>query len=52
MTDWWTYLDGVQETFPLSYGPQSDGSLGPEYVIEKARRDRRPGRCLRRRCEQ
>ncbi len=35
MTDWWTYLDGVRETFPLSYGPQSDGSLGPEYVIEK-----------------
>ena len=35
MTDWWTYLDGIRETFPLSYGPQSDGSLGPEYVIEK-----------------
>ena len=34
-TDWWTYLDGIRETFPLSYGPQSDGSLGPEYVIEK-----------------
>ena len=35
MTDWWAYLDGVQSTYPLSYGPQSDGSLGPEYVIEK-----------------
>ncbi|MCV6977932.1 acetolactate synthase large subunit [Mycobacterium bourgelatii] len=35
MTDWWSYLDGVQETYPLSYGPQSDGSLSPEYVIEK-----------------
>jgi len=35
MTDWWAYLDGIRETFPLSYGPQSDGSLGPEYVIEK-----------------
>jgi acetolactate synthase-1/2/3 large subunit len=31
---WWSYLDGVQETYPLSYGPQSDGSLSPEYVIE------------------
>ncbi|MBO0677288.1 acetolactate synthase large subunit [Mycolicibacterium sp. S2-37] len=31
---WWSYLQGVQETFPLSYGPQSDGSLSPEYVIE------------------
>ncbi|EFG73998.1 acetolactate synthase, large subunit, biosynthetic type [Mycobacterium parascrofulaceum ATCC BAA-614] len=35
MTEWWAYLDSVQATYPLSYGPQSDGSLGPEYVIEK-----------------
>ncbi|OBH12700.1 acetolactate synthase large subunit [Mycobacterium sp. E1747] len=35
MTEWWAYLDGVQATYPLSYDPQSDGSLGPEYVIEK-----------------
>lgn len=35
MTEWWVYLDSVQSTYPLSYGPQSDGSLGPEYVIEK-----------------
>jgi acetolactate synthase-1/2/3 large subunit len=31
---WWQYLSGVQSTYPLSYGPQSDGSLSPEYVIE------------------
>jgi acetolactate synthase-1/2/3 large subunit len=24
----------VQATYPLSYGPQSDGSLSPEFVIE------------------
>jgi acetolactate synthase-1/2/3 large subunit len=35
LTDWWAYLHGVQSTYPLSYDPQSDGSLGPEYVIEK-----------------
>ena len=35
MTDWWAYLESVRSTYPLSYGPQSDGSLGPEYVIEK-----------------
>jgi len=35
MTDWWAYLEGVRKTYPLSYDPQSDGSLGPEYVIEK-----------------
>jgi acetolactate synthase-1/2/3 large subunit len=35
MTDWWEYLEGVRKTYPLSYDPQSDGSLGPEFVIEK-----------------
>ncbi|BBY21694.1 acetolactate synthase large subunit [Mycobacterium stomatepiae] len=35
MTAWWKYLDEVQSTYPLSYGPQSDGSLSPEYVIEQ-----------------
>ncbi len=33
--NWWEYLRGVQSTYPLSYGPQSDGSLSPEFVIEK-----------------
>ncbi|MGV0605673.1 acetolactate synthase large subunit [Mycolicibacterium sp. XJ1904] len=32
--NWTEYLRGVQATYPLSYGPQSDGSLSPEYVIE------------------
>jgi acetolactate synthase I/II/III large subunit len=31
---WWEYLSTVRSTYPLSYGPQSDGSLSPEYVIE------------------
>jgi acetolactate synthase-1/2/3 large subunit len=35
IADWWRYLDDVKATYPLSYGPQSDGSLSPEYVIEK-----------------
>jgi len=35
IADWWAYLDDVKATYPLSYGPQSDGSLSPEYVIEK-----------------
>jgi len=35
MDSWWEYLRGVQATYPLSYGPQSDGSLSPEYVIEQ-----------------
>lgn len=35
IAEWCSYLDGVRDTYPLSYGPQSDGSLSPEYVIEK-----------------
>ncbi|WP_205877130.1 acetolactate synthase large subunit [Mycobacterium camsae] len=35
MADWWEYLESVRKTYPLSYDPQSDGSLGPEFVIEK-----------------
>lgn len=34
LEDWWRYLNNVQATYPLSYDPQSDGSLSPEYVIE------------------
>jgi len=34
LDEWVAYLDGVRATFPLSYGPQSDGSLSPEFVIE------------------
>ncbi|MCV7083223.1 acetolactate synthase large subunit, partial [Mycolicibacterium insubricum] len=35
MESWWEYLGGLRATYPLSYGPQSDGSLSPEFVIEK-----------------
>ena len=35
LAPWWAYLNNVRETYPLSYGPQSDGSLSPEYVIEQ-----------------
>ncbi|GGC52018.1 acetolactate synthase [Hoyosella rhizosphaerae] len=35
LTGWWEYLNGIRNTYPLSYGPQSDGSLSPEYVIEQ-----------------
>ncbi|MEB3071371.1 acetolactate synthase large subunit [[Mycobacterium] vasticus] len=34
LTEWWSYLDDLRSTYPLSYGPQSDGSLSPELVIE------------------
>ncbi|WP_280507462.1 acetolactate synthase large subunit [Nocardia flavorosea] len=31
---WWTYLDGVRESYPLGWTAPSDGALSPEYVIE------------------
>jgi acetolactate synthase I/II/III large subunit len=43
LDNWWEYLRSVQSTFPLSYGPQSDGSLSPEYVIETLGRIAGPG---------
>jgi acetolactate synthase-1/2/3 large subunit len=33
--NWWEYLNGIQATYPLSYDPQHDGSLSPEYVISQ-----------------
>ncbi|WP_099024861.1 acetolactate synthase large subunit [Mycolicibacterium palauense] len=35
LDNWWEYLSTVRSTYPISYAPQSDGSLSPEYVIEK-----------------
>ena len=32
---WVGELDEIRSEFPLGYGPQSDGSLSPEYVIER-----------------
>ena len=40
----WTTL---RETYPLGYDWPADGSLSPEYVIERIGADRRPGRGLR-----
>jgi acetolactate synthase-1/2/3 large subunit len=34
LDNWWEYLSAIKSTYPLSYGPQSDGSLSPEFVIE------------------
>ncbi|MCV7176440.1 acetolactate synthase large subunit [Mycolicibacterium sphagni] len=33
--NWWEYLSGIRSTYPLSYDPQHDGSLSPEYVIQQ-----------------
>jgi acetolactate synthase-1/2/3 large subunit len=35
LTAWWKRLDGLRETYPLGYDWPADGSLSPEYVIER-----------------
>jgi acetolactate synthase-1/2/3 large subunit len=33
--EWWTYLNGLREEFPLGYSDTSDGLLAPQYVIQR-----------------
>lgn len=33
--EWWAYLDGLREEFPLGYAPTTDGLLSPQYVIQR-----------------
>ncbi len=35
LTAWWAELDDIRDTFPLGYDWPSDGSLSPQYVIER-----------------
>jgi acetolactate synthase-1/2/3 large subunit len=35
LTGWWRQLDGWRETYPLGYEWPADGSLAPQYVIER-----------------
>jgi len=32
---WWSQVDSWRETYPLGYESPSDGSLAPQYVIER-----------------
>ncbi|MEE6389676.1 MULTISPECIES: acetolactate synthase large subunit [Microbacterium] len=33
--EWWSYLDGLRNEFPLGYAPTTDGLLAPQYVIQR-----------------
>ncbi len=33
--EWWTLLDGYRTTYPLGYEEFADGSLAPQYVMER-----------------
>ncbi len=35
LTTWWNQLNSWRETFPLGYDEPDDGTLSPEYVIER-----------------
>ncbi|MGF3055577.1 acetolactate synthase large subunit [Microbacterium sp. YY-01] len=35
IADWWSYLDGLRNEFPLGYTPTEDGLLAPQYVIQR-----------------
>ncbi|WP_113700592.1 acetolactate synthase large subunit [Nonomuraea lactucae] len=32
---WWTLLNGIKATYPLGYDEFDDGSLAPQYVMER-----------------
>jgi len=34
LTEWWAYLSGIRDNYPLGWKTPSDGSLSPEFVIE------------------
>ena len=33
--DWWVFLNGLKERYPLGYNDADDGKLSPQYVIER-----------------
>jgi acetolactate synthase-1/2/3 large subunit len=35
LTAWWRLADSWRETYPVGYEPPDDGSLAPQYVIER-----------------
>ncbi|KXC07116.1 acetolactate synthase large subunit [Microbacterium hominis] len=35
IAEWWSYLDGLRDEFPLGYTQPSDGLMSPQYVISR-----------------
>ena len=33
--EWWSYLDGLRDEFPLGYTQPTDGHMSPQYVIQR-----------------
>ncbi|GGK43472.1 acetolactate synthase large subunit [Nocardia camponoti] len=34
LSEWWSYLSDIRDSYPLGWKTPSDGALSPEYVIE------------------
>ncbi|MCR2801143.1 acetolactate synthase large subunit [Microbacterium sp. zg-Y818] len=35
IAEWWSYLDGLRDEFPLGYAQPTDGHMAPQYVIQR-----------------
>ncbi|MDR7186389.1 MULTISPECIES: acetolactate synthase large subunit [Microbacterium] len=35
ITEWWSFLDGLRDEFPLGYTQPTDGHMAPQYVIQR-----------------
>lgn len=35
ISEWWKYLDGLKERYPLGYNDLDDGKIAPQFVIER-----------------
>ena len=35
ISEWWKYLNGLKERYPLGYNDLDDGKIAPQYVIER-----------------
>ena len=33
--EWWSFLDGLRDEFPLGYSQPTDGLMSPQYVIKR-----------------
>ncbi len=35
IAEWWSFLDGLRDEFPLGYTQPTDGHMAPQYVIQR-----------------
>ncbi|GAA5199190.1 acetolactate synthase large subunit [Microbacterium jejuense] len=35
IAEWWSFLDGLRDEFPLGYSQPTDGLMAPQYVIQR-----------------